>query len=235
MTRKFFAHLRQQWLGAMALFLVLAGGVAYGANTVFSSDIVNGEVKTVDLADQAVTTIKIKNNEVRGADVADDTLSGGGLTAVDLAPNSAGGSEIRFDSVGEDELRETISFDNGGNNTDDAPGGGATEVVLSDTTGYTILGRCNDAGGGVATAQVIATRDASNFAGDSTAPGGEDEVTNEPAGGEITLASFGPTTFVKWGVGAYSLVGSPFPLSGVVAVGTHVRGVDCTFAVTATG
>ena len=34
-------HLRRQWMGALALFLVLTGGVAYAADTVFSTDIVN--------------------------------------------------------------------------------------------------------------------------------------------------------------------------------------------------
>jgi hypothetical protein len=238
MTSKFFAHLGQQWAGALALFLVLAGGVAYGANTVFSADIVNGEVKNPDLASNSVTTLKIANSQVRSADVRDDTSSGGGLAAADLSPESVRASEIRFDAVGAEELRETEFFDNGKATTIDPEGGGPTEEVLSDTegnSGYTIIARCTDSGGGVATAQVIATKDTDDFSGDSTAPGGEDEVLNEPAGGEITLASFGPTTSVKWGVGAYSLIGSPFPLSGVVAVGTHIEGADCAFAVTGTG
>ena len=42
MLAKLFAHLRQQWMGALALFLLLASGTAYAANTVFSSDIVDG-------------------------------------------------------------------------------------------------------------------------------------------------------------------------------------------------
>ena len=60
----------------------MAGGVAYAANTVFSEDIVNGEVKTADIG----------TNEVRSADVRDDTLAGGGLTGADIA-NAAGGSD----------------------------------------------------------------------------------------------------------------------------------------------
>jgi hypothetical protein len=36
-------------MAALALFLVIAGGTAYAANTVFSSDIVDGEVKVADL------------------------------------------------------------------------------------------------------------------------------------------------------------------------------------------
>lgn len=64
MAHKLFAHLRRQWMGALALFLVLTGGSAYalaGHNTVFSDDIVNGEVKQADL------TAAEKWHEVGGA------------------------------------------------------------------------------------------------------------------------------------------------------------------------
>ena len=40
MLARIVKHLRAQWAGVLALFLVLTGGVAYAANTVFSSDIV---------------------------------------------------------------------------------------------------------------------------------------------------------------------------------------------------
>jgi hypothetical protein len=86
---KFFVHLRRQWMGAVALFLVLTGGTAYAADTIFSSDIVDGEVKTADIG----------NNQVRSADVRDDTQTGGGLTAVDLTPDSVGTSEILADAI----------------------------------------------------------------------------------------------------------------------------------------
>jgi hypothetical protein len=59
---RLFAHLRQQWLGALALLLLLTGGTAYaldGSNTVFTDDIVNGDVRTADLADGAVTDAKL--------------------------------------------------------------------------------------------------------------------------------------------------------------------------------
>ena len=53
MRSKFFVHLRRQWMGAVALFLVLTGGTACtAADTIFSSDIVDGEVKTADIGRQ---------------------------------------------------------------------------------------------------------------------------------------------------------------------------------------
>ena len=95
MRSKFFVHLRRQWMGALALFLVLTGGTAYAADTVFSTDIVNGEVKTPDISD---------TNGVRSADVRDDTLNGGGLTAVDLRPDSVGATEIAADAARGSEI-----------------------------------------------------------------------------------------------------------------------------------
>ena len=48
----------------LALMIALGTGTAYAANTVFSEDIVNGEVKTVDIHSQAVTTGKIASTEI---------------------------------------------------------------------------------------------------------------------------------------------------------------------------
>jgi hypothetical protein len=69
---------------ALALFVALSTGGAYAANTVFSTDIVDGEVKRQDLqnnavnntklADASVTKAKIAANAVDSARVADGTL-----------------------------------------------------------------------------------------------------------------------------------------------------------------
>jgi hypothetical protein len=78
MLRTVFAHLRAQWMGALALFLVIAGGTAYAADTIGSSDIIDGQVKTADIG----------NNQVYSADVRDDTLLNGGLTGADIKDQS---------------------------------------------------------------------------------------------------------------------------------------------------
>ena len=39
MFARLLAHLRGHWMGALALFLALIGGVAYTANAMFSEDI----------------------------------------------------------------------------------------------------------------------------------------------------------------------------------------------------
>ena len=99
------SHLRQQWLGAVALFLVVAGGTAYAANTVFSTDIVDGQVKTSDLgalavtsgklADDAVTGGKVKNASLTGSDVADNSLKGADIDESSLAGIGGGSMEAR--------------------------------------------------------------------------------------------------------------------------------------------
>jgi hypothetical protein len=91
MLRTVLAHLRAQWMGALALFLVLAGGTAYAANTVFSADIVDGEVKAADLANNSVRGTKIANGQVQSADVNDGSLSGVDIadqSGVDTCPSS---------------------------------------------------------------------------------------------------------------------------------------------------
>ncbi len=84
MLARILGHLRAQWMGALALFLVLTGGIAYAANTIASSDIINGEVKTADIG----------NDQVRSVDVRDDTLANGGLGSADIAPDSLQGADI---------------------------------------------------------------------------------------------------------------------------------------------
>ena len=93
-------------------FIVLCGGTAIaldGSNTVFTDDIVNGEVKAPDVATNAVGAAELaassvgspelKNNGVQSADVRDDTLSGGGLSAADLGPSSVGSPELKNNGV----------------------------------------------------------------------------------------------------------------------------------------
>jgi hypothetical protein len=71
------AYLRQHHVGLIAILLILSGGTAYAVtapkNSVVSSSIKNGAVKTTD----------IKDGTIRGKDIADGTI-----TASDLAGNA---------------------------------------------------------------------------------------------------------------------------------------------------
>jgi hypothetical protein len=78
MIARLFAHLRQQWFGALALLLVLTGGTAYaldGTNTVFTDDIVNGDVRSADIANGAVLRAKLGDEAVDSAKIADGSVA----------------------------------------------------------------------------------------------------------------------------------------------------------------
>ena len=107
-AHRVIAHLRQQWMGALALFLVLTGGVAYAADSVFSADIVDGEVKSADIGTAAVRSTDIGNSQVTSADVRDDTSRNGALGAVDLAASSVGSSEVEDESLTGDDIGNEI-------------------------------------------------------------------------------------------------------------------------------
>jgi hypothetical protein len=96
------AAVRHQWAGLIALFLVLTGGSAYaldGSNTVFSDDIVDGEVKEADVGQGAVASPEVKNDSILPGDVAPNSLTSGriadgSLTGADVANNSLKGADI---------------------------------------------------------------------------------------------------------------------------------------------
>ena len=92
MIARLLAHLRQQWMGALALFLFLASGTAYAANTVFSSDIVDGQVKTADLDGGAVASEKVADQSLLGRDVFDNTLKGADIDESTLSSIGGGGA-----------------------------------------------------------------------------------------------------------------------------------------------
>ena len=78
-------------VATLALVIAIGGGAAYAANTILSTDIVNGEVKTPDLATDAVTAPKIKAGEVKTQD-----LAGGAVTAAKLADGAKANVYARF-------------------------------------------------------------------------------------------------------------------------------------------
>jgi hypothetical protein len=151
MLTRLLVQLRE-WAGVLALILVLTGGVAYGANTVFSSDITNNQVfsadvrndtlpngglAAVDIATAAVTSTEIANNQIRSQDVRDDTLSGGGLTGDDIAESTL--HNVNAGAVGGLQVRK-INFQ--------VPYGTGPTTVL-DLAGLQITAECQDFGDGL--------------------------------------------------------------------------------------
>ncbi len=98
---KAWQHARANVVGYIALFFALGSGTAMAANTVFSTDIVNGEVKTADIGGGEVDTSDIANDAVTGAKVADDDLGN-----VDLKAGSVRTSELHNSGVHEQDLAD---------------------------------------------------------------------------------------------------------------------------------
>jgi hypothetical protein len=79
-------------VSTLCLFLLLAGGTAYaldGSNTVFTDDIVNGDVKVADIGQGAVATDELANNQVKAADIGD-----GEVKAAEIANGQVGNAEL---------------------------------------------------------------------------------------------------------------------------------------------
>jgi hypothetical protein len=104
-----------------ALTLALGTGGAYAANTVFSTDIVDGEVKTADIGFQAVvhsklgpasvSSAKLIDGTIANADLAAGSVNGASvfdnsLTTDDLATSSVNSAEIAPDAVGATDISD---------------------------------------------------------------------------------------------------------------------------------
>src|SRR3954451_18567756 len=128
MLRKLRPRSAYDVMAAIALFIALAGGTAYAANTIGSADVIdgsltgagvkgdngnsttaatNGSSGTADIAGQPSNSALGQpniNGSLTTYDIQDRTLRGGdhalnSLTASELGPNSASTSEIKDGSV----------------------------------------------------------------------------------------------------------------------------------------
>ena len=78
MLSKVRLHIRQQSVGYIALFIALGGTGAYASHLVVrSSDIVDGEVRNPDIAEQAVGSGKVKNQSLGWQDIAPESIGSG--------------------------------------------------------------------------------------------------------------------------------------------------------------
>jgi hypothetical protein len=82
-----------------------------GSDTVFSDDIVDGEVRTPDIADGAVKTGKLALNSVNSARVVDDSLRSedifdGQIHAIDVAFGTLRGDEIQDGTIGGGDISD---------------------------------------------------------------------------------------------------------------------------------
>jgi hypothetical protein len=109
MQNRVTEHIRSNVVGYLALFFALTGGVAWathpgGANTISSTDIINGEVRNADLGADAVASGKIDDRQVKNADLSigassSNTIADGGIQGVDVKNGTLTGAQIDESSV----------------------------------------------------------------------------------------------------------------------------------------
>jgi hypothetical protein len=94
-------------VSSLCLFLVLGGGAAYalgGSNTVFTDDIVNGEVKVADIGQGAVTADELANGQVKAPDIGDGEVKSAEIANGQVKTADIGAGEVRTSNVANDNL-----------------------------------------------------------------------------------------------------------------------------------
>jgi hypothetical protein len=126
MLRRIGSHIRNQWIGVLALFVAL-GGSAYAAATIGSADIIDGSIASVDvkngqitkddLASDAVRTGKVLDESLTGHDIQDNTIGGADvneslldpLTGGQIKANSLTGGHIQDNTIGGVDISESLT------------------------------------------------------------------------------------------------------------------------------
>jgi len=191
MLRSFGRHVRQQFVGYLALFIAL-GGVSYAAvtlpiNSVGSKQIKRGAVKNSDLGKSAVTTGKVKNGSLLSTDFKPGQLVAG-------APGGTG-----------PQGPQGLKGNPGTNGTNGAPATALWAVVGGDGTlarGSHVVSTSQSPG--VAAYTVVFDRDVSNCAF-LAGLGGTD--TDIPIGEVTTRRSSKSNVNGVW-VGTYNSAGT---------------------------
>jgi len=109
MSARIRQHIRSNVVGYLSLFVALSGtayaidGPLPGQNQVGSQDIINNEVKALDIDANAVRSGDVLDDSLVGADIGPAAIStsevlNGTLSASDLASNSVGYAELAPDA-----------------------------------------------------------------------------------------------------------------------------------------
>jgi hypothetical protein len=109
-------------VASLALFVAL-GGTAYAVNTIGSTDIIDGEVKSVDIGPNAVDSARVRDETLNtfdvhsflGVDVVDGSLTGadiqdGSIGPIEIAAGSLTTNQVASDTfLGTDLRAETLT------------------------------------------------------------------------------------------------------------------------------
>src|SRR3954449_12988576 len=106
----------------LSLFIAVATGGAYAANTIGSGDVIdesllsqdlkNGEVKNADIGADAMTSSKLANGSVQNSDLGPDAVTtskikAGNVGTTDLAAGAVTSAKVGDDSLTGADVRES--------------------------------------------------------------------------------------------------------------------------------
>jgi hypothetical protein len=128
----------------LALLIALGTGSAYAANTVFSTDIVDGEVKAADLDNNSVRSTKIGNGQVLNQDLGADAVDGSkvldaSIAHADLASGAVNSANVFDESLTSSDLAtDSVNATEVANNSIDSGEIAADSVLASDLAGASV-------------------------------------------------------------------------------------------------
>jgi hypothetical protein len=215
-------------ISTLCLFLVLGGGSAYalsGSNTVFSDDIVDGQVRTADilngdvrnpdLAPDSVQTGKVLNGNLTGLDIANNSLKGADIDEASLAgaliPGIATSGLVKSSGV--------VGVDDPAN---------VTLTPLLTAGPFTVTGQCEDNDHAIA---FITSSVDTWVAGTGT----DLDLTFTAPGSTFQVATATVASGDVLDVSDYAAAAPSKFLAGEVLAGVDVMGKDCVFGVTGIG
>jgi hypothetical protein len=97
MASRITRFFRGNVIGFIALFFALSGGAAYANDTIFSTDIVDGEVKSVDVGNSELTGADVKDGTIWGLDILNNSIGSAdviGLDGGDIDDNGLTGADV---------------------------------------------------------------------------------------------------------------------------------------------
>ena len=116
----------------LALVVACGTGGAYAADTIFSSDIVDGQVKRVDIAAGAVDSSKVALGSLTGADLADGQIRGVDVADGAIATTKVLNESLRAADIEQESLSSGRITGLDGSDIDDD---GLTGADIADLTG----------------------------------------------------------------------------------------------------
>jgi hypothetical protein len=251
-------------MATIAVFLVLGGGTAValdGSNTVFSDDIVNGEVKVADVGQGAVATEEIANGQVKAPDIGDGEVLTPEIANGQVKNADIGAGEVRTGNVLNDNLtggdispdsRKGADIDEGSLAGGLIPGIATSGLVKSsgivrvnidpqsfatrpliNAGPFVITGECLDFDNSQQ-AQIIAQSSAAGWSVDSEPDGGL-SLSDLPSGQTVGLVTANAFSVPDLEAGDYALAAPNKILTGEAFAAVNVMGSDCAFGITGIG